>query len=470
MQHAPWFTIVGRLSPMAARTGWAAALLLTACASGTDSVAPPAQTPPPPTLPCVISAIAITPTSVTLMEGQGGQLNATVSSQNCTTPPAIAWSTSDAARAQVSTTGVVTAIAEGVATITATAGAVSAQAVVTITANVEARRFAYGVADRPDAPLQEPYAPDAALSAIAGSDIRVSRIDVGQYVLSLPDYSRESDSPLRDMTMVTAVGTAGERCGTDRRFTSGGSQGLVFVSCVSIAGAPVNARFAIAFVGSRSLAGRMAFITNPVTTPFFVFESQGFTSTGAAQSLDRTQPGVYQLGFGLPIAGASALLVTPYGLDRNAVCGSSLAVTAAGAARVQCASAANGAPVDAEFASLLLESGRIGRRWGFATSTELAPALGTPYTPPASTQAQSNGQSVSITRIASGQYQVRFPGLGAGSGTETLHVGPFGAGPSAACQLGGWTRDGADILADVRCWGAGSPAPADSRFVIVLLE
>ncbi len=84
----------------------------------------------------------ITPTEVHLNSptlaftavGQTGQLSATVTDQNGATisAPSLAWSTSNAAVASVSATGLVTAIGNGSAEITATAGSAVAHATVTV--------------------------------------------------------------------------------------------------------------------------------------------------------------------------------------------------------------------------------------------------------------------------------------------------------------------------------------------------
>ncbi|WP_242203557.1 endonuclease/exonuclease/phosphatase family protein [Aestuariivivens insulae] len=70
-------------------------------------------------VPVAVTGVSVTPTSLSLSAGSTGQLTATVSPANATNKSVI-WSTSDPSVATVSSTGVVTAVAIGTATITAT--------------------------------------------------------------------------------------------------------------------------------------------------------------------------------------------------------------------------------------------------------------------------------------------------------------------------------------------------------------
>jgi hypothetical protein len=100
-----------------------AALLLAACGGGGTR-----NTPVP-------GDITVTPTAAELdAVGQTQQLTAVVTDQDGGTisSPSVAWSTSNAGVASVTSTGLVSAVGSGSATITATAGSVSATAAVTV--------------------------------------------------------------------------------------------------------------------------------------------------------------------------------------------------------------------------------------------------------------------------------------------------------------------------------------------------
>ena len=98
-------------------------LLLTACGDST--------TGPPP----VATSIELSTTSLTFNSlGQTEQLTATVQDQNGATIRGadLTWTSSAASVATVSSAGLVTAVAAGTATITATSGSASGTATVTV--------------------------------------------------------------------------------------------------------------------------------------------------------------------------------------------------------------------------------------------------------------------------------------------------------------------------------------------------
>jgi uncharacterized protein YjdB len=86
-------------------------------------------------VPVPVSTVSVTPPSASLVVGGTVQLNATAKDAggNALTGRTIAWSTSDAAVATVSTSGLVTAQAVGTATITATSEGKTATVPITVT-------------------------------------------------------------------------------------------------------------------------------------------------------------------------------------------------------------------------------------------------------------------------------------------------------------------------------------------------
>lgn len=111
-------------------------LLLTTCGDGTTT---------PPTPPPVPTTITISPSSVTFHSlGDTEQLTATVLDQNgrVMTGASVNWATSDATVATVSPTGLVTAIQNGSASVTATSGAASSSASVAVAQRVASVRVA----------------------------------------------------------------------------------------------------------------------------------------------------------------------------------------------------------------------------------------------------------------------------------------------------------------------------------------
>lgn len=83
--------------------------------------------------PVAVTGVSLNKSALTLNVGANETLVATIAPENAT-DKAIAWSTSDGTKATVSDQGVVTAVAEGTATITATThdGSFTASCVVTV--------------------------------------------------------------------------------------------------------------------------------------------------------------------------------------------------------------------------------------------------------------------------------------------------------------------------------------------------
>ena len=86
-----------------------------------------------------VTGVTVAPTSVTLNLGQTQSLTAVIAPSNATTP-AVTWASSSPSVASVSTSGVVTAVAAGAATITVktTDGGFTASSTVTVTSTVPA--------------------------------------------------------------------------------------------------------------------------------------------------------------------------------------------------------------------------------------------------------------------------------------------------------------------------------------------
>ena len=107
-------------------------LLAAVSCGGEEPVAPP---PPPPPPPPVATSVTVSPAMVRLTAvGQTAQLTARVVDQNGRVMPGapVAWASSDASTATVDDAGLVTAEANGTASVTATSGAAAGSAAVTV--------------------------------------------------------------------------------------------------------------------------------------------------------------------------------------------------------------------------------------------------------------------------------------------------------------------------------------------------
>ena len=146
-------------------------VLVLSCGDGTVE-----PMPPPPPAP-VATSVTVSPASATLTAlGATTRLTAEVRDQNgqVMAGAAVAWTTSDASVAGVDASGLVTAAANGSATITATAGAASGSAAVTVVQEVST--VAVVPAEATIAALRDTLrlvaeAVDANGNAVAGTEI-----------------------------------------------------------------------------------------------------------------------------------------------------------------------------------------------------------------------------------------------------------------------------------------------------------
>ena len=106
------------------------------------------------------------------------------------------------------------------------------------------------------------------------------------------------------------------------------------------------------------------------------------------------------------------------------------------------------------------------RRAGYARADQPSAAA---YTANAATSYNSGGGPITITRQAAGTYRVSFPGLQPLSGeVETFMVSGYGA--NGYCKIASWTNGaGTDLDANVRCFAFGG-SPGDSPFTIALVS
>ncbi len=94
---------------------------------------PSSSTPPPPPPAPTPHSVSVSPATLALEVGQGGNLSATVrDADDATISATVTWSSSSPATATVSSSGRVTGVAQGTAVITAKAGTVQATANVTV--------------------------------------------------------------------------------------------------------------------------------------------------------------------------------------------------------------------------------------------------------------------------------------------------------------------------------------------------
>lgn len=419
-----------------------------------------------------VSTIAIEPVGTPVLAGDTVQLVAIARDDEgrVVERASVSWSVSDESRARLLPGGRLVGVGHGPVTVSATAGRATAAASVTTRLTTEERRFAYAWIHDPGANAE--YAPTSSYQHNeTGGAIRVARRAVGQYVVSFERMAKV-DSAFRETVIVTPHGAAGERCHLGGWGNNANGRDLdVAVSCFTFAGASVDARFAVLVVGSRSLPSRLGFTAaGSAESSFAADPAHTFASFAERVAIARSTAGSYLVQWNA--AGDNTpqnYFVSTWGgaADLCKVSSWNRGVWAS----VICYNP-SGALADARFSLLMVEHGRPGKRFGFAWANEPASPLGTAYTPSLEYQRTSSGARVTVTRRATGQYQVSFPGLAkTGTRPETVHVSPYGGG-LFACQVQGWgnSADDSALDATVRCWNRGNGMPADTYFTILVLE
>lgn len=193
-------------------------------------------------------------------------------------------------------------------------------------------------------------------------------------------------------------------------------------------------------------------------------------NAGGPINIVRAGPGVYAVTFTGAAASAgqkeNVQVVAYGGIGARCKLASWESAGADLRAQVRCHTPA-GLAVDSNFDIFVAGTNALQGRFGFiqtasATAESQFGANATTHT--------SSRQPVRVTRVGTGEYVVRFFGLGRteSSGPETIQVTAVGD-DAAYCSVEMWDDDGVDLTANVRCFAAGGAA-ADTRFSMLVLE
>ena len=385
----------------------------------------------------------------------------------------VEWLSSNAAIATVnSTTGVITAVALGAFTLTARVEGRQGVASITVAATTEDKRFAVAWIDDLNVTLNTPYVPNSFYSQnAAGGSLSATRSAVGRYQVTFGKLASAGIASYRENVFVTAYGDLGEHCRV-MGWADGSLSDLVAdVQCTNRLGAPTNSRFNIAVIGSSTLTAKYGFMWNPSGTASSTGPSSySFSTQGGTILSTRSGTGAYDVNLGLTNASGTVAIVSTY--DDDAACHVASWTQSSGIVSVRCTASNSATLRDSKFTSMMIEAGRAGKRWGFAWANQPSVAAGTPYAPSSFYQKQSNGQPVSITRFAAGEYQVKFTGLGTSTFGGTILVSPYGDGGVApgTCQVVGWSNTANDLNVGVRCWSFATGAQANQMFTVLAIE
>ena len=186
-----------------------------------------------------VASVAVTPASVSLLIGQTSQLSATTrdSAGGGLAGRTISWSTSDSTVATVSSTGLVTAVSAGIATITATSEGRSGTA--TITASVPLVRIQSGDAQQATVGTALPVRPSVFVGDSSGRPLVGASV---RFEVQSGGGSVTGATAVTDTAGVALLGgwTLGTRAGSNTLTATCACrpQAPVVISAIGTAGAP----------------------------------------------------------------------------------------------------------------------------------------------------------------------------------------------------------------------------------------
>jgi hypothetical protein len=245
---------------------------------------------------------------------------------------------------------------------------------------------------------------------------------------------------------------------------------MVGVRCHLANGTATDSRFTILVSGGRAydLTTPFAFAQRLLSAPPNLIQDTSQTSFNSVTGhigLGQAGTGVYNFVFaGLehPAMPVSLQATGVVGVERCRVQNYDLnnAVLQAGC------NAVGGAPTNAGASVMWFTRGRVGHRYGFASTNNVGAAA-----PPVDAQftSSSSGAAVTSRRLSTGTWTVTFAGLARPTGAKEIVVVSALKDPDHTCTLVSWASAGADLTVTVQCFDA-SGAPFDGRFSVLVVE
>jgi hypothetical protein len=241
------------------------------------------------------------------------------------------------------------------------------------------------------------------------------------------------------------------------------------VNCYKPSGGPANfSAFAVVFGDPPDAGGpaQYAYVwaNSPTSSTYTPDTFYQYNSAGRLNTITRVGTGDYDVMFPrLPLANGT-VDVTAYG--SNAEC--RVGFWGGSEANIVCMTPA-GVSTDALFTTTWTASASLlgipGRSFGYLWANQ--PSATTSYTPSATYSFNSAGGPITVTPIATGQYQVQFSGLGMPN-AGTVQVSAYGN--ADRCAWGGELQAvGPTEMASVFCY-TPSEAPVDPFFTFQYLR
>ena len=315
-----------------------------------------------------VAAVTVTPNGATLQPGATLQLSALTRDAGgaVLSGRAVSWTTGNASIVSVSSSGLVTAVAAGAVTITATSEGVSGTAII-LTAGASSNRFAFALANQPSAQSYTPSTTDQLVSS--GGSITIVRQSDGVYDVTFPNVAKGAGQ--REVVMVSPTSGSNVGCQIGSWNPNGGGGIVARVYCFSTTGLAVDGPFSIWLAEAGTLSGRFGFTwaDQPTTDSYNPNPNWTDNSSGGAVTITRSNTGTYVVRWaGLARTGSQlpeTVIVGAYGSAprRCNVTSWDAFSTADFIANIACTDL-NGAAADSRFVASMVDRGRSSRRYG----------------------------------------------------------------------------------------------------------
>lgn len=303
-----------------------------------------------------------------------------------------------------------------------------------------------------------------------GVNNTVTQLGTGEYRVRFPGIGTAPGGNVQ----VTAYGTASQRCKVQSWSNSGGNVDAN-VRCFDASGAATNAQFSIAYVrnsGTGSAQSAYVWANQPGTASYIPNLTYQFNSSGAQNTIERVQQGVYDVTLPDKTALGATVEVTAYGtssdhckVDNWSQSGSDAVV------RVRCFDT-TGAPADEQFTLVFARSTQPngGLSYSYAWANNSGAAMYTPHLwyQEGYIAGDLGDVATDITagRTSEGLYFVELPGMS--SSGSNVQITAYGSG-SEYCKVQNWHPNQTDTQVNVACYDAGGSL-TDTSFVLVYTD
>ncbi len=414
-----------------------------------------------------VASVTIAPSTATLQPAGTVQLTATARdvSGNAITGRTFTWTSSAQGVATVSSQGLVTGVSAGTSTITATTDGVSGTAQINVSPGSDVGRFGW-------ATIENTTGVPTVTRSFNGKSgtVSVTREDVGRYRVSfgLMGDPLGARSETSETVIVSTFKTLLRTCGLSD-WNDNGPTLDVNVRCTDLGGTFADAEFNVLVVGRGTLSGPSGFVRATSLAADYAPDLRwAWNSADAPMRL--TLSGSSRIvNFGANSGQGSGYQATILNPTTPGVCAPFGFTANSTFASMRCFGG-SGFTEDRFFTMLMVQGGRAskaGARYGFAAVETPTSAQ---YQPAASVARSSSGGAITVTRLALGQWRVRFAGLAAAGGAiaEAAFVTSLGQ-PYGACVVDSFGPTGADLDVVVRCVDRFGAA-VDHMFSVLVIE